>query len=162
MNELAYSQGHTYLPKEILVSNAEIQLGITKEEAENGITSLELGHQLYTDTVNSQEVCYLDIFYEAEQYVARRIVSLSTYLPDVRLPEKEILPIIKEAETESDVTLDEMQKEAVLTSCKTGCVVITGGPGTGKTTTINTIIKALSKMQLSIALTAPTGWYRKE
>ena len=157
LNTLAYSQGHTYLPKDMLISNAKIQLGVTREEAENGITSLEVCHQLYTDMVNSREVCYLDVFYTAEQYVARRISSLSTYPPTISLSEKEILPIIAEAEKNSDVELDDMQKEAVSASCKSGCVVITGGPGTGKTTTINTIIKALSKMGLSIALTAPTG-----
>lgn len=157
LNTFAYAQGHTYLPKGILVSNAEIQLGITREEAENGITSLEIEHQIYTDSVNSCEVCYLDVFYTAEHYVARRIASISTRPPTVRLSEKDILPVIEESEKESSITLDDNQKEAVLASCNHGCVVITGGPGTGKTTTINTIIKALSSMELSIALAAPTG-----
>jgi len=157
LNTFAYAQGHTYLPKSVLISNAEIQLGITREEAENGITSLEIEHQLYTDSVNSEEVCYLDVFYVAEHYVARRLASLSTYSPLVSLSKEEIIPIINDAENEAGITLDDKQKEAVLTSCQSGCVVITGGPGTGKTTTINTIIKALSNMQLSIALTAPTG-----
>ncbi|MBQ7985797.1 MAG: ATP-dependent RecD-like DNA helicase [Clostridia bacterium] len=157
IDTLCYSQGHTYLPKEMLISNSEITLGVTREEVENGITSLELEHQLYSDVVNKEEVYYLDTFYQAEQYVARRIASLSSYPPTVSLSEKEILPIIDNAEKSSGILLDDRQKEAVLASFTSGCVVITGGPGTGKTTTINTIIKALSEMQLSIALTAPTG-----
>ncbi len=157
LSTLAYSQGHTYIPKNMLISNCEITLSVTREEVENGITSLELEHQLYTDIINKEEVCYLDVFYEAEQYVARRIASLTSYPPTVTLAEKEVMPIISEAEKTSGILLDDMQKQAVLAPLDSGCVVITGGPGTGKTTTINTIIKVLSEMQLSIALTAPTG-----
>ncbi len=157
LSTLAYSQGHTFVPKNMLISNAEITLSVTCEEIENGITALELEHTLYTDIVDKEEVCYLDVFYQAEQYVARRIASLSSYPPAISLTEEEVKPIIESAEKNSGIFLDDMQKEAVLASLKSGCVVITGGPGTGKTTTINTIIKALSEMQLSIALTAPTG-----
>ncbi len=157
LGTLAYSQGHTYIPKNMLISNSQITLSVTKEEVENGITSLELEHQLYTDMVNNEEVCYLDIFYQAEQYVARRIASLSSYPPAVTLTQKEVMPIIDSAEKTSGILLDDMQKQAVLAPLNSGLVVITGGPGTGKTTTINTIIKVLSEMQLSIALTAPTG-----
>jgi len=157
LDTLAYGQGHTFIPKDMLIEHARIQLSITEDEVINGITALELEHRIYADTINQQEVCYLDVFYSAEQYVARRIASLSSYPPTVSLTEKELLPIIKGAEKESSVTLDEQQKNAVLAAVQGGCVVITGGPGTGKTTTINTIIKALSEMNLSIALTAPTG-----
>lgn len=157
LSSLAYSQGHTYIPKSMLISNSEITLTVTRDEVENGITALELEHQLYTDIINKEEVCYLDTFYLAEQYVARRIASLSSYPPTVSLTKEEVLPIINDAEKTSKIMLDDMQKEAVLAPLDSGCVVITGGPGTGKTTTINTIIKVLSEMQLSIALTAPTG-----
>lgn len=157
LDTLAYSQGHTFLPKDMLIQNAKAQLTVTEDEVQNGITSLELEHRIYSDTVNGLEVLYLDTFYTAEQYIARRIASLSSYPPSAYLSEDEILPIIKSAEKDSGVTLDEQQKKAVLTSAGNGCVVITGGPGTGKTTIINSLIRVLSEMQLSIALTAPTG-----
>lgn len=157
LDTLAYSQGHTYLPKDMLIQNAKVQLTITEEEVLNGITALLLEHRVYSDIVAGADVYYLDVFYTAEQYVARRIASLSSYPPSVSLSEDELLPIIEATEKGTGVSLDDMQKKAVLTSANSGCVVITGGPGTGKTTTINTIIKALSEMQLSIALTAPTG-----
>lgn len=157
LDTCAYAQGHTFLPKDILIENARLQLSVEKEEIINGLSALELEHQIYSDKISGEDVYYLDTFYSAEHYVARRICSLASYPPSVTLSEKELSSIIKKTEKESGVTLDEKQKEAVFAAVSGGCVVITGGPGTGKTTTIKTIIKALSDMQLSIALTAPTG-----
>ena len=153
----AYNQGHTYLPKSLLISNVMAQLGVNQDEAENGITTLELSHELYCDTVSLEDVCYLASYYTAENYVARRLAALSSYPPPYTLTDKEVEDIVGEAEESSSIILDKEQRHAVLAAVNYGLVVITGGPGTGKTTTINTIIKALSSMQLSIALTAPTG-----
>lgn len=153
----AYNQGHTYLPRTMLISNIMAQLGVTCEEAENGITNLELLHEIYCDMVNGEEVCYLAAYYIAENYVARRLAALSSYPPPYTLSEKESEEVIAEAEAADGIELDKEQRRAVLAAINYGLLVITGGPGTGKTTTINTIIKALSAMQLSIALTAPTG-----
>lgn len=157
LNTLAYSQGHTFLPKKSLIETAKTQFSVSEDEILNGITSLELNHQLYTDTVSGKEVCYLDVFYSAEQYVARRIASLASYPPSAVLTEDEIDSVILDAQNETGLKLDKQQKDAVFACAQSGVSVITGGPGTGKTTTINTIIRVLSKMQLSIALTAPTG-----
>lgn len=157
LETLAYSQGHTYLPKAMLISNVISHLGVTMDEAENGITSLCLSHDLYCDSVNSEEVCYLGAYYIAENYVARRLAALSSYPPPYTLTDKEVNEIVEDAELSAQIELDSEQKNAVFAAVNHGLVVVTGGPGTGKTTTINTIIKALSSMQLSIALTAPTG-----
>lgn len=157
LNTVAYSLGHTYLPKKMLVQNTTTQLSVTETEVENAITSLTLEHKIYTDFVNNEEVYYLDIFYAAEQYISRRLAALSTYPLSSRIEEKELERIFSDTEKSSGITLCEEQKNAVKTSAENGCVIITGGPGTGKTTTINTIINVLSKMELSIALTAPTG-----
>ncbi len=153
----AYNQGHTYLPKAMLISNIMAQLGVSREEAENGITALTLSHEVYCDTINLEDVCYLSAYYTAENYVARRLAALSSYPPPYTLTDKEVDEVVKEAEESANIELDPEQRRAVLAAVNYGALVITGGPGTGKTTTINTIIKALSAMQLSIALTAPTG-----
>lgn len=157
METLAYNQGHTYLPKAMLISSIISKLGITSEEAENGITSLEITHELYSDTIYGEDACYLASYYTAENYVARRLAALSLYPQSYKLTDKETAEIISEAEASSQIELDSVQRSAVYAAVNYGLVVLTGGPGTGKTTTINTIIKALSAMQLSIALTAPTG-----
>ena len=153
----AYNQGHTYLPRSMLISNTMAQLGVSCEEAENGITALELSHQVYCDTINFDDVCYLSEYYTAENYVARRLAALASYPPPYTLTDKEVEEVIADAEKSSNILLDTEQRKAVIAAVNHGLVVVTGGPGTGKTTTINTIIKALSSMQLSIALTAPTG-----
>lgn len=153
----AYTMGHTYLPKDLLTEEACRLLGVLKEEAENGITMLSLSHQLYTDSINGTDACYLADFYMAENYIARRLASLSVTPPSYTLKDKEIEKIIALVETENDIILDPEQKRAVLETVKNGVIIITGGPGTGKTTTINAIIKAVNELQLSIALAAPTG-----
>ncbi len=153
----AYNMGHTYLPKKLLIQNVCTQLSVSADEAENGITALELARDIYCDTLNNEEVCYLSAFFTAEHYTARRIASLSVSVPLYKLSDEEILSVINDVETENGIELDSEQKRAVKAAVDYGCVVITGGPGTGKTTTINAIIKTMQSMQLSIALAAPTG-----
>ncbi len=153
----AYGSGHTYIPKNMLVKSIITQLTVTADEAENGITALELSHELYCDTIAGEEVCYLYAFYMAEQYTARRIASLAVSVPIYTMSEEEVSAAISQVEEESKIELDSKQKQAVEAAVNHGCIIITGGPGTGKTTTINAVIKVLSSMQLSIALAAPTG-----
>lgn len=157
LTSCAYNMGHTYLPKDLLIQNTCTQLAVSPDEAENGITALELAHEVYTDTLGGEQVCYLSIFYTAEQYTARRIASLAVSVPLYTLTDDEISKVIDDVEKENKIELDDEQKRAVRLAVNHGCVVITGGPGTGKTTTINAIIKTLQVMQLSIALAAPTG-----
>lgn len=157
LNSAAYNMGHTYLTKEMLTDSVSTQLAVSKEEAENGITSLELSHEVYVDIISDTPVCYLSLFYTSEHYIARRIASLTFSVPIYTMDEDEVNSNIQAAEAESGISLDDEQKRAVVSAVQSGCIVITGGPGTGKTTTINSIIKVLSNMQLSIALAAPTG-----
>lgn len=157
LNGFAYNGGHTYYPKQELIKCITVQLAVTSEEAENGIKSLEISHDIYSDNVNGTEVCYLAAYYIAEQYTARRIASLSVTEPLYTLEREEIDKIIAGIEKNDGIILDFEQKNAVYAAVSYGCTVITGGPGTGKTTAINTIIKVLNEMQLSITLAAPTG-----
>ncbi len=157
LNSCAYNMGHTYLPKDMLIQNICTQLGVSQDEAKNGITSLELSHEVYCDVIDDIEVCYLSLFFTAEHYTARRLASLTVSYPFYTMPECEILAAVEEVEKSHSITLDDEQKRAVNAAVENGCIVITGGPGTGKTTTINAIITVLKQMQLSIALTAPTG-----
>lgn len=157
LNSYAYNNGHTYYPKAELVKNVSIQLAVTLEEAENGITALELSHEIYTDFVNGSDVCFLACHFIAENYTARRIASLSAAKQTNNFDDADIEKIIGKIEINEKITLDSEQKNAVISAAKNGCMVITGGPGTGKTTTINAIIKTLGELQFSIALAAPTG-----
>lgn len=157
LNRISYSQGHSYYPKNALIDEVASALIVSREEAENGVTSLELEHQIYTAEIDGEQVCYLAFYFTAEIYVAQRIASLSQTNPMYTLKDKEIEKLIGIIESEKGIYFADEQKNAVRESVNNSCIVITGGPGTGKTTTINAIIRTLSEMQLSIALCAPTG-----
>lgn len=153
----AYVSGHTYLPRESLVTDTAYHLEVTEDEAENAVHSLVLECDVYIDQVDGISVCYLSEFMAAEQYIARRLASLSLNEQKFGMTDEEAEEYIRTIELEEGIDLAYEQKEAVLTSLKSSCTVITGGPGTGKTTAINTIIKLMESLQLSVALAAPTG-----
>lgn len=151
----AASGGHTYLPRDILVSLAQKMLGVDSLEIENALVSLIVDGQIVSENNGEAESIYLPVYYECERDVAAQVRALAGYIKKGKKekPENEI----EELEKESGITLEEKQKQAVICALTSGVTVITGGPGTGKTTTINFIIKLLKKRGLDIALTAPTG-----
>ncbi len=157
LSAAAYNSGHTFLPKTLLVEDAAYHLQITEEEAESGIASLMTDHSLYTEEIEKIQACYLSGFLSAENYIAKRLVSLSLAEQKFGMTDSQSEECIDEIEKNEGVELAYEQRNAVITALKCGCCVITGGPGTGKTTTINTIIKLMEKLRLSIALAAPTG-----
>lgn len=157
LNSICYTHGHSYYPKSKLIEEIVSNLGVSQEEAENGITALELEHQIYTSEINNDTVCYLYTFFTAEIFVAQRLSTLSRIPPKYTLKSAEIRKILGIIESEKGICFAKEQMEAVTASVDNSCVVITGGPGTGKTTTINAIIRTLSEMNLTIALCAPTG-----
>ena len=157
LSQAAYASGHTYLPVDILLEHGAYNLDITNDEAENGLSSLVLEKDIFFDTIDNVKVCYLAGLARSENYVALRLASLSGNEVKCDMSSEEIEEAVSAITEEDGITLAPEQFLAVQTAVKSGCMVITGGPGTGKTTTINTIIKLLKKMRLNIALTAPTG-----
>ncbi len=157
LNTAAYTGGHTYLPKKVLIQSVLVQLAVTPDEAENAVTALELEKEVCKTTISGEDAIYLSPFHYAEGYTALRLSSLAASVPAYSLSEAEIDDIIKELEDSDGISLAEEQKHAVRAAVENNILVITGGPGTGKTTTINTIIKVLGIMQHTIALAAPTG-----
>lgn len=149
----AYDFGHTCLPFEMLKSKAQSKLSVSEDDISSQIDALCQAKELITD----DGFCYLPYFFEAERYVASRIRSLGAFSPPLFMSEKEMENIICCVQEDSSITLDSKQRLAVLESARHNAVVITGGPGTGKTTTINAIIRVFGAMHLSIALAAPTG-----
>jgi len=153
----AYGSGHTYLPKEILSEHVTANLGVTLDEAESAFSTLCMQKDVFCDTIDGVTACYLTSLLTAELYVARRICSLATADQKYTMPVDDANKAINEIAAREGIILAAEQKDAVLTSVTQGCMVITGGPGTGKTTTLNTIIKLMKHMKLKISLAAPTG-----
>ncbi len=155
LNQAAYNSGHTYLPLEKLLEHSAYNLEISRDEVENVLSSLVLDKDIVFDRIGGVKVCYLKSLADSENYVSLRISSLVDN-PRV-VDEEEIEKSINIISENDGITLAPEQFQAVKLSASAGCMVITGGPGTGKTTTIKTIIKLLTEQKLSIALTAPTG-----
>lgn len=149
------SFGHTFFPKNMLIDEAKSLLMVTIEEAENGLISLAILKEIVIENYDDFEAVFLSSFYNSELMVARKLHYLQSESLDT-----EILNInekIISTEKEIGITLAKEQKKAVLEALSYGVLVITGGPGTGKTTIINTIINITEKENLKIMLAAPTG-----
>lgn len=152
----AYGQnGNTYIEKEYLISSASEFLQVDIAAIENIILLMILHGDIIADRINGTDALFLPYLFNAEMGVARRLYAL--------LNEKQINigdgfeACIKKAEEESGIELSLQQKEACRLAMKSGAVIITGGPGTGKTTIINAIILIMSHAGLEVALCAPTG-----
>ena len=153
----AYQSGHTYLPHDLIVENSAQALEVTNDEVQSAISSLSMQKNIISDTIDGVNVCYLSTLLSAEIYVARRICSLSLCEPKSIIAPDKADALIEEIASAEGIILANEQKNAVLSAVMNCCIIITGGPGTGKTTTINTIIKLMQRLGLTIALTAPTG-----
>ena len=148
--------GHTYVPKDILLDEVCSFLSITVEEAENVIVKMIFESKMKNENYNDgNQKMYLPKLYEAEVYVAHKIKKIA----ENNTLEKgiDIEKVIKDIEKTNDITLAEHQKSAIYCAMEKGATVITGGPGTGKTTIINTIIQIMDKLDKNVMLAAPTG-----
>lgn len=157
LQNAAYTSGHTYLPKSVLIEHAAYTLKVEEAEVEGAVSELVLTREIFIDNVENTEVYYLYPYYEAEYYVARRLSSIANHVPKFTMTEKQTEKAIDEIEERENISLAAEQRNAVRTAVFSDCMVLTGGPGTGKTTTINTIISVLEGMKLSVSLAAPTG-----
>lgn len=151
----AASNGHSFLPKEELVKGTKNMLGVEEDSIEEGIRDLAVIGDVYLENFNEEVVVYYKPLYVAENNVSRKIIELS--MADVDKLNIDVDKEIEKIEEEDEISFAEKQKLAIKESVENGITVITGGPGTGKTTTINAIIRLFEKKNLSIALAAPTG-----
>ena len=147
--------GHTYMPRDLLVRESMELLGVAEELIENGIIEMSLTKQIIMRNYEGTTSVFIKHFFDSEQNIARKLVDLTA------LYEKEMsLDFDKEiAQTEKDLGIElvEEQRDAVRHVLTHGVTVITGGPGTGKTTTINAILHMLEKAKEDVLLAAPTG-----
>lgn len=157
LKNAAYTNGHVYLPKSVLYEHAAYTLKVEENEVEAAISELLASHEIFSDTADEGDVFYLYEYYENEYYISRRLIAMSESVQKFTMSESEAEDAITRLEEKSGVYLAPEQRNAVVTALSMGCMVLTGGPGTGKTTTINTIIRLLEDLKLSIALAAPTG-----
>ncbi|MCD8390605.1 MAG: ATP-dependent RecD-like DNA helicase [Firmicutes bacterium] len=157
MKNAAFSDGYTYLPKRLLIEHCAYRLEVDEIEIENEITYLTLQQELYADRINNTDVYYLYTFFDAEYYIARRLCTLAQSEQKFKMSALESNGAIDEYERIYKIKLASEQRNAVITALSSGVMVLTGGPGTGKTTVIRAIVHLLKQLKLKIALAAPTG-----
>lgn len=150
-----HQKGHTYVPQDVLIKHSADLLEVPTESVENILIKLLVDSKIVMEEMDGIKVVYSVAFHKAEMGTVRRLLSLCNYPVDKNTIdiEKEIAKV-EEAE---DIVLAENQKEAVTVALKNGVSVITGGPGTGKTTTIKTILRLFERMGFIVLLCAPTG-----
>ncbi len=146
--------GHTWLPAEILTARSCELLGVDAPSVEKHYMDLAIDKKLVLKQAEDQLQVFAASYYYMEANVAVMLKELNVKY-DVSEPELERR--IRQVEEDSGLELDELQRVAVRESVGSGLLVITGGPGTGKTTTINTIIRYFESEGMDICLAAPTG-----
>ena len=150
----ASRDGHVYLPKEELFQKSSELLGVDSSYMEKHLMDLSVDRKLIQKEKNGEILVYPTLYYYLELNTARMLKELDILYPEEpEMMNKQILQIEKETET----VLDEMQKKAVTEAACHGLFILTGGPGTGKTTTINAIIRYFEGQGVEIRLAAPTG-----
>lgn len=150
----AVSYGHTYLPREILLSNTAALLGVDSVHIEPHIMDMVIDKKLIVKETKEGQAVYASKYYYMELNAAKMLhdLNISSNIPDL-----EIRTRLRAIQKESKIELDEKQEEAVVQAANHGFLILTGGPGTGKTTTINAMIKYFEEEELEILMGAPTG-----
>lgn len=157
----AVQEGHLYLPAEILLERAEALLGVEQQNIEPQLKNLAMDKKIVLKKSDEELQVFASTFYYAELNCARMLLDLNIPVEGngELLPAEEarIRKQIEGITAAEELELDELQQKAVLECIKNGVFILSGGPGTGKTTTINTIIRYFEAERMDILLAAPTG-----
>lgn len=146
--------GHSCLPLKKAVSKAAEYLDIDEDIVENGVYESEKAGQVKILTINDKSYLYLCEYYRAETYIVSRIKQM------LRSSKKDFEDLSEEiagVEFTENIRYEALQKEAISGCVKNKIFILTGGPGTGKTTALNGVIRLMKKRGLGISLCAPTG-----
>ena len=150
----AMGDGHIYLPKEILLKNSSELIGIEETYIDLQLQNLTIENKIMLKTSDDMVQVYSSVNYYTE-------LSCAKMLEDLNIHEEQekdaVLKKIHGIEERTGICLEEKQREAVFGAVKNGVMIITGGPGTGKTTTINMLIHYFADEGMDIMLAAPTG-----
>lgn len=147
--------GHSYVIKSNLIEYVISLLDVTSEAVEENIINLKAKEEIVVEKREDYECIYLENFYNVEKEIATRIVGLDKSKNTKKI--EHIEKCLKDVEKKSNIELSEKQKEAILSINDNNVTIITGGPGTGKTTIIKSIIDLYEERKKKVVLAAPTG-----
>ena len=146
--------GHSCLPLDVLLTKAENALGISEKDFYSSYNAALDDDELFEYIKNEREYVYLPDYYHAESFIADRIKVLKDFTSPEDFDFDALIDIEQE---EHGIEYEELQRRAITSAVSRGLMILTGGPGTGKTTTLNAIISIFEKRGLRVLLTAPTG-----
>ncbi len=150
----ATRNGHTCMPYARLVERAQALLDISGDDIENVLYEQSQAQMIVCERFGEAEYVYLPQYYDAERFIASRLSLIIKAIPDnLRSWDTEITAL----EAEKDIHYERLQKKAISMALSNGITVLTGGPGTGKTTTILGIIELYKRLGKKVMLAAPTG-----
>ncbi|MFQ8599418.1 MAG: helix-hairpin-helix domain-containing protein [Oscillospiraceae bacterium] len=146
--------GHTCLPLEKVLSAAQGLIDVEHDRIQNELDRMLEEEELHAETFGGRTFLFLPYMYTAETYIAGRISMILNFMPDNgTVWEAEIDTL----ETVQGLHYASLQREAIAKAMSNGLLVMTGGPGTGKTTTLNAMIELFEQQAYKVAITAPTG-----
>ncbi|KDR94751.1 exodeoxyribonuclease V alpha subunit [Peptoclostridium litorale DSM 5388] len=147
--------GHSYLPREVMCKKASELLGVCKSAIEMQVYEMAAQQLIHIENGGDDQKVYLFPYYIAESGVCKKLVQIAS--ADIEELEIDIKDRIDSIERKNSISLAKKQREAVEKAAIGGITIITGGPGTGKTTTINSIIELFESEKIKVKLAAPTG-----
>lgn len=150
----AVGNGHTYLPEDELLASASELLRVDPEQIRDQLMDLQMEKKLVVKTQGEKRIVYASQYYYLELNSAKMLSDLN-----IRgdFDEGEIRKKLDRIQKEEKLELDEMQLQAVAGAVENGLLILTGGPGTGKTTTITAMIRYFEMEEMEVLLAAPTG-----
>lgn len=149
------NDGSTYVPRDKLVEHAVELLDVSSHDIKDIIDQLSLETEIMTVDLDGTTACFIAPYYNAERAICTELRRLEN--SNLKIITGEFENLIKATESETGIVLSDKQKNAVIQSFNHGVFVITGGPGTGKTTIINSIMDILNHCSFKTAIAAPTG-----
>ena len=154
--ELSYNltAGHSFLPEEKLRLATAQLLSVEPDTVQQGIERAREGQRIITDTLAGIRVDYLPALYEAEQFCAQ---ALGRFAANSFPEPKNLEQLLSRVASDSGLSYSPQQAQAIRAAAASGLLLITGGPGTGKTTVLRGILDLLGQLQLRVLLAAPTG-----
>lgn len=152
LKQAAEISGHVYLPEKILLENVIELINIDIDLIKENLKQMQINNLIKRENLQDEVVVYLNIYYYMEQFIAKKILLLNTNSFDMQNDDA-----IKNFMVQNKINLADNQLEAVKQSIQNGVTIITGGPGTGKTTTLKAIVGILKSFGNYIELCAPTG-----
>ncbi len=151
----ANTNGHTCLPKGKLGEAATEVLNIGRAIVDKSIENLVKIGELSSYTIDGEILVMSNDFADMEDYIARRLLNIDASA--LRLAGEDILSLVEKVEMHNGISYEYLQKKAIYESLQGGVTIITGGPGTGKTTVVKALLSIFSSLKFKVVLAAPTG-----